>query len=150
MFEMDEFSQSSAHPLSTNASVHFCVMKTQKWVYLKQVLHVVYSCPDALFISLPPFLSVYKRSSSDGPVPYAGQARGIRVAGDPGNGDLQYPKPATPVHRLRQLRAQVGSGHTCAFMCCRNTVFGGTFQGSIYSMLLLRNQFSHICSVRHR
>lgn len=66
----------------------------------------------ALFLSLPPFLSVYKRSSSDGPVPYAGQARGIRMAGDPGNGDLQYPKPAAPVHRLRQLCAQVGSGHT--------------------------------------
>lgn len=33
-------------------------MKTQKWVYLKQVLYIVCSCPAALFISLCPLFSV--------------------------------------------------------------------------------------------
>lgn len=45
--------------------------------------------------------------------------------------------------------------NTCASTCRRNAIFGGTFQGSIYSTLLFRNQFSHVCSVlftdvRHR
>lgn len=83
------------------------LIKTQKWVYLKQVLYIVRSCPAALFISLSPFLSVYKRSSSDEPVPYACQAWWICMARDSRDSDLQYSQPTASVYRLCQLCAEV-------------------------------------------
>lgn len=62
-------------------------------------------------LSLPPLLSVYKGPSRDGPVPYARQARGIRMAGDSGDGDLQHSQPTASVYRLCQLCAEVsGTG----------------------------------------
>lgn len=66
-----------------------------------------YLCCYLIFLSLLPFLSVYKRSSGDWPVPYACQAWWIRVAGNSRDRHLQHTQLTASVYHLCQLCAEV-------------------------------------------
>lgn len=89
-------------------------------LFRTSIIYCVFLSCCIIYLSLPPFLSVYKRSSSDGAVPNARQAWWIRMAGDSGDSDLQHSQPAASVYRLCQLRAEVspvGHKNMHVFMC---------------------------------
>lgn len=107
-----------------------------------------------------PSLSVHQGPGGEQPVPNACQARGLCVAGDPGDGHLQPSQPAAPVHHVCELRPEVSVRGPLAWACAvpeRPSLgmagpgsarpFGaGPHVGGLFAVLILLTQRTFGCS----